>query len=213
MENNNNGKGIFYGVIGVATLVVAIIGATFAYFTATDTDNTTITGQASTSGLSLTVTKVSNDATGPLVPLASDALQTALTGSGSKSCVDANGNAACQVYSITVTNDGDTTAAVTGNINLAANGETSKFDNLKWVQLSDATTADNTKTAVGTGSQTLVTSESLASGGAKTYYIAVYIDETGEAQNATDKGTFTGTVTFNAAGGTAGVTATFTASE
>ena len=25
---NNNGKGIFYGVIGVATLVVAIIGAT-----------------------------------------------------------------------------------------------------------------------------------------------------------------------------------------
>ena len=34
MNNNNNGKGIFYGVIGVATLVVAIIGATFAYFAA-----------------------------------------------------------------------------------------------------------------------------------------------------------------------------------
>ena len=34
MENNNNGRGIFYGVIGVATLVVAIIGATFAYFSA-----------------------------------------------------------------------------------------------------------------------------------------------------------------------------------
>ena len=32
---NNNGKGIFYGVIGVATLVVAIIGATFAYFAST----------------------------------------------------------------------------------------------------------------------------------------------------------------------------------
>ena len=31
---NNNGRGIFYGVIGVATLVVAIIGATFAYFSA-----------------------------------------------------------------------------------------------------------------------------------------------------------------------------------
>mgnify|MGYP003312611361 CR=1 FL=1 len=35
---NNNGRGIFYGVIGVATLVVAIIGATFAYFSATVTD-------------------------------------------------------------------------------------------------------------------------------------------------------------------------------
>ena len=33
-ENHNNGRGIFYGVIGVATLVVAIIGATFAYFSA-----------------------------------------------------------------------------------------------------------------------------------------------------------------------------------
>ena len=32
---NNNGRGIFYGVMGVATLVVAIVGATFAYFTAT----------------------------------------------------------------------------------------------------------------------------------------------------------------------------------
>ena len=31
MDNNKNGRGIFYGVIGVATLVVAIIGATFAY--------------------------------------------------------------------------------------------------------------------------------------------------------------------------------------
>ena len=29
-EPKNNGRGIFYGVIGVATLVVAIVGATFA---------------------------------------------------------------------------------------------------------------------------------------------------------------------------------------
>ncbi len=36
---NNNGKGIFYGVIGVATLVVAIIGATFAYFASTANGN------------------------------------------------------------------------------------------------------------------------------------------------------------------------------
>lgn len=36
---NNNGKGIFYGVIGVATLVVAIIGATFAYFASTTQGN------------------------------------------------------------------------------------------------------------------------------------------------------------------------------
>ena len=32
MENNNKGTSIFLGVIGVATLIVAIIGATFAFF-------------------------------------------------------------------------------------------------------------------------------------------------------------------------------------
>ena len=39
---NNNGRGIFYGVIGVATLVVAIIGATFAYFSASAANNNAI---------------------------------------------------------------------------------------------------------------------------------------------------------------------------
>jgi predicted ribosomally synthesized peptide with SipW-like signal peptide len=57
-QRKNNGRGIFYGVIGVATLVVAIIGATFAYFTATGNDNGTITGNMATITFSLNVTKV-----------------------------------------------------------------------------------------------------------------------------------------------------------
>ena len=56
-EQRNNGRGIFYGVIGVATLVVAIIGATFAYFTATASNETAITGNMATINLGLTVTK------------------------------------------------------------------------------------------------------------------------------------------------------------
>jgi len=31
-EKRRNGSGIFLGVVAVATLIVAIIGATFAYF-------------------------------------------------------------------------------------------------------------------------------------------------------------------------------------
>ena len=34
-RENRKGPGVFYAVIGVATLVVAIIGATFAYFSVT----------------------------------------------------------------------------------------------------------------------------------------------------------------------------------
>ena len=46
MNENNNGRGLFYGVIGVATLIVAIIGATFAYFSvnASITNNNGISG-------------------------------------------------------------------------------------------------------------------------------------------------------------------------
>ena len=51
---NNNGRGIFYGVIGVATLVVAMIGATFAYFSASiSTDGDPITFNSTTIDLSL----------------------------------------------------------------------------------------------------------------------------------------------------------------
>ena len=39
MEENKS-KGIFLGVVGVATLIVAIIGATFAYFVASASGNT-----------------------------------------------------------------------------------------------------------------------------------------------------------------------------
>ena len=39
MEENKS-KGIFLGVVGVATLIVAIIGATFAYFVANAGGNT-----------------------------------------------------------------------------------------------------------------------------------------------------------------------------
>ena len=56
MENENK-KGLFYGVIGVATLIVTIIGATFAYFSATVNPNSAINGNiASVGGLVLTVT-------------------------------------------------------------------------------------------------------------------------------------------------------------
>ena len=62
---NKNGQGIFYGVIGVATLVVAIIGATFAYFSASVTagngtdgiSGQTLGGEGG-GALTLTVTKM-----------------------------------------------------------------------------------------------------------------------------------------------------------
>ena len=55
MENNRRGSEIFLGVIGVATLVVAIIGATFAFFSAsTNSDADAISVQSTTLALNYT---------------------------------------------------------------------------------------------------------------------------------------------------------------
>ena len=54
MEENRKGPGVFYAVVGVATLVVAIIGATFASFSASTTINTDVTGSTPT-GPSITI--------------------------------------------------------------------------------------------------------------------------------------------------------------
>ena len=57
-EHKNSRRGVFYGVIGVATLVVAIIGATFAYFTASGSVTNNITGNMANISFGLTVEKV-----------------------------------------------------------------------------------------------------------------------------------------------------------
>ena len=59
-EQKNNRRGIFYGVIGVATLVVAVVGATFAYFTATASNNTAISGNMASINFGLSVEKVTD---------------------------------------------------------------------------------------------------------------------------------------------------------
>lgn len=204
---NNNGKGIFYGVIGVATLVVAIIGATFAYFTATATNDNTIAGNAATTRLQLAVEKLSTDATGGLIPLDQEdpagtaQLQQAL--SATQQCVDDNGNTVCQVYKITVTNSGSSTAVLSGSLTITG----STFKNLKWTQLDDGTTYGSSPiNPIST--TTLEDSVSLNGGAQQEYYIAIWIEETGTDQSTTDTGSFTGTVSFNTAVGD-GVTATF----
>ena len=48
----NKGQTIFLSVIGIATLLVAIIGATFAYFTTTMGNNKAVTGTVTTATIS-----------------------------------------------------------------------------------------------------------------------------------------------------------------
>lgn len=219
-KEKRNESGFFYGVIGVATLVVAIIGATFAYFTATAEDTETIKGEAASTGLSLEVTQLSTGAVDGLIPLNTADLQKAVTGDTAatgepKTCLDKNNNSICQVYSVKVTNEGNAVAAVTGTLDLqpvnAPEEEiTSAFTNLKWQVLTDASTVDSDATSYGTGKNPIATNVSLDAAGTQTFYIVIWIENLEESQNAADYGHFNGSVSFDSAEGS-GISATFSA--
>ena len=119
-EQKNNGRGIFYGVIGVATLVVAIIGATFAYFTATASNNNVITGNMATINFGLSVKKVTNadELRKGMIPMSNNMVEAAVSKQSNGACLDDNGNAVCQVYEITVTNTGTASLFLDGYVTL-----------------------------------------------------------------------------------------------
>lgn len=215
-ERKKGGFGFFYGVIGVATLVIAIIGATFAYFTATTSNDDTIKGETATAGLSLNITHLSTGAAAGLIPLNTTDLQKAVTGdtaaTGSpKYCLDKDNNSVCQIYSIEVSNEGSAATAVAGTLNLAADTDTdanSAFANLKWELLTDASTVNTSATAYGTGINDITTNTTIAGNGSETWYLVIWVDNIDNPQETIDKGHFLGTVSFNAASGT-GVVGTF----
>ena len=126
-EQKNNGRGIFYGVIGVATLVVAIIGATFAYFTATATNATNITGNMASVSFGLQVSKVTtaDEKLGGMIPMSNTMVEAAVNNKNDSTnadkpeiCVDDNGNAVCQIYKISVTNNGTAGMFLDGYVTL-----------------------------------------------------------------------------------------------
>ena len=136
-NNNNNGRGIFYGVIGVATLVVAIIGATFAYFTAEITRNNAIANVKSTK-LSLDIINEDSNFRTDMIPVDATGNGTVfstfpglddtedLKGSG---CRDLVGNSICSVYQFTVEIPSETVAqTVVGSLKVDLNG----FTNLSY---------------------------------------------------------------------------------
>jgi len=129
---NRKGSGIFLGIIGVATLVVAIIGATFAYFSATAQSNAdAVTVQSATLALGY-----EDDNTGlktNLIPADDNIAIYAGTqqdsGSGNPQCIDDNGNEVCSIYQFTVGNPSKTTAMnISGRMEVATND----FANLKF---------------------------------------------------------------------------------
>lgn len=104
--------------------MIAVIGATFAYYTATSSNNNTIKGNMATIGFDVTVNKVlkQDETRGGLIPMSNNMVQQALTKNASVDgkgiCVDDNGNAVCQIYKITVVNNSTSSIFVDGYVTL-----------------------------------------------------------------------------------------------
>ena len=116
-------RGIFFGVIGVLTLIVAIIGASLAYFSINaSSDKDALTVRAATvkivyeDGNKLNVTNI--------IPSSQDIALRTFTRTGEddgkgntyKTCVDDNGFNVCGYYDFTLTNDGPNEMEITAKV-------------------------------------------------------------------------------------------------
>ena len=236
---NKNGQGIFYGVIGVATLVVAIIGATFAYFSASVSagNNGEITGQTlgGTEGgvLSLTVEKIVFSST---TASSLDLVPTNITTSNAQTAVTNKCEAAvgggdttvytgCHLYRIVVEAGSDIQSAVLKLDTFTPTAKVAGDWNYSLWKSTDAKTAttytlgNNVAAATGTGAVAsaqakTVDTTALTKATPIVYYMLVYVADDNAVQNDGGDndatGSYTGTFTLEAAGGST-VKATFTA--
>ena len=133
---NKNGSMVFLGVIGVATLVVAIIGATFAFFSASANSATdAITAGATNISLNFTDSVYTNAKTHLIPATETIATYAAIQQEGkdnyfkndgthtvNSQCIDDNGNDVCSIYEFTVTNPSATTSQdITATLKVATN--------------------------------------------------------------------------------------------
>lgn len=149
---NRKGSGIFLGIVSVATLIVAIIGATFAYFSASTESNEGAIGvQAYEYKLSLSVVPVYPEGASALIPLnpttvienAPEPNNTNLLYAinvAKNKCIDDSGMQVCALYQVIINNDATNEVILTGELETTNNIASTKpgrepFSNLTYQDL------------------------------------------------------------------------------
>lgn len=212
---NNNGKGIFYGVIGVATLVVAIIGATFAYFaSATQGNNGAAAANSANVKGTLAITQDGQYVAPDLIPASPATVLTsfAQTGEGNKgkcrgaSAANKEGNyGMCSYYTFTIKN----TADVATTVYLSLKTDNNNFDNsFKYCVYEGTTTDKVTNECKTVPADTLAEGEQFtsvnleANTGTKQYTMILYYENTDSDQTGTGSGkAYAGTVKASTSSG------------
>ena len=190
MDNNPKmKKSTKYLLIGTLVLFLSILGASVAYYLARVSGN--FTGRAAGTELAIQVQKISSNANMDLIPLDNDleTLQLAAAGYQDKgACVDINGYSVCQIYKITVTNNGSVPLTMNGTVTLSGQNT----PNIDCATMTNATTVANNNSCMG--QNVFVSGDTLPANDHKDYFVMVYINNLDEPQ--TDSGEFSGVVTF-----------------
>lgn len=148
---NRKGNGIFLGIVSVATLIVAIIGATFAYFSASTESNTdAVNLTAYEFKLSLSVSPIYPEGASALIPLNPNTkikadngqyikydetgklVSTTVESEGmnnlqyalneaAKRCIDDQGLQVCALYQVTIENQAVNELTLSGQLKTVTN--------------------------------------------------------------------------------------------
>ena len=130
---NRKGNGIFLGIVSVATLIVAIIGATFAYFSATtQSEEDAVNLGAYEFKLSMVVSPIYPSGASALIPLeAGKVIENApepnntnllyALNEAAKKCIDDHGLQVCALYQVEITNQAANQVTLSGQLRTVTN--------------------------------------------------------------------------------------------
>lgn len=227
---NKKGNSIFLGVVAVATLIVAIIGATFAYFSISAEGDNTVSLSAYEFNASISVSPVYPTGAASLVPLNPATVVENATGANNTNllyalneatdkCIDSNGFQVCAVYSVTIENNGAESLSLTGNLTTLSNipgtvENATGLMHLKYAPLTgDTTNGFTVGTAIdvdGTANGTTTLDPITVPGnGSSTSYFVIYLNEAGAENNVEMGASYEGKLVYTSGAGGQQLTGTF----
>ena len=199
-------KPLIYAIAGVALLVIAVSGSAYAYFTASaSSPSNAISGKTLDVQMSVASVERVSKGTGDLIPIydgtvSGHASQLSTATNSTNDCVDKNGYTVCQIYKVTINNNGTNSTNI--NTTITLNGT----NDVKWARMTASNTFDTilptSQTANLNTSDVVLPAKSGTAVGTTTQYFVVYLMNTGDNQTTADGGkTITGTVTVTASTG------------
>lgn len=199
MDRILKNKTLLYTIVGVVLLIVIVISGTYAFFSASATNNKDINGNTLDINLSLDVKKISKvgDNSSKLIPIHDGTVsgydsQLNSAATASNQCVDKNGNTVCQVYEITIGNSGSDDTSVNTSISFYKGN----VNNLKWANMSSSNSVGDTHDIVNNVSATVLSNVIVPGNSNNTkQYVMIYVSNTGNDQSEQDKDLFSGIVT------------------